>query len=156
EGCTNAYISRLESGHRIPSLQLIHEFARRLNVSPQWLATGVEELDDRAAVMDAEVALRLGEIEEARELYRQRLNDDSTDPLARASSGRSPGCTWCTRTPPSGPATPAGRSTSSSAPRTTPMSRSRTRSSPTPRSRRAARRQRSTISVGDASCSAPT
>src|SRR5256714_15688556 len=55
-GCTNAYISRLESGHRIPSLQLIHEFARRLNVSPQWLASGGEELDEGPAALDAGVA----------------------------------------------------------------------------------------------------
>ncbi|HEY6054431.1 MAG TPA: helix-turn-helix transcriptional regulator, partial [Gaiellaceae bacterium] len=38
-GCTSAYISRIEAGQRIPSLQLIHEFARRLRVSPEWLAT---------------------------------------------------------------------------------------------------------------------
>jgi tetratricopeptide (TPR) repeat protein len=87
EGCTNAYISRLESGHRIPSLQLIHEFARRLNVSPQWLATGIEEIDDTAAALDAEVALRLGELDEARELYRKRLADEPNDKVALAGLG---------------------------------------------------------------------
>jgi tetratricopeptide (TPR) repeat protein len=87
EGCTNAYISRLESGHRIPSLQLIHEFARRLNVSPQWLATGVDEVDDSTAAMDAEVALRLGELDQAQELYRKRLDDSPNDPVALAGLG---------------------------------------------------------------------
>jgi tetratricopeptide (TPR) repeat protein len=87
EGCTNAYISRLESGHRIPSLQLIHEFAKRLHVSPQWLATGVEETDDGAALLDAEVALRLGELDEAREHYRARLAEDSNDPVGLAGLG---------------------------------------------------------------------
>jgi tetratricopeptide (TPR) repeat protein len=86
-GCTNAYISRLESGHRIPSLQLIHEFARRLNVSPQWLATGVAEVDDRVAALDAEVALRLGELDQAQELYRKRLDDDPNDSVALAGLG---------------------------------------------------------------------
>jgi tetratricopeptide (TPR) repeat protein len=87
EGCTNAYISRLESGHRIPSLQLIHEFARRLHVSPQWLATGVEELDDDATLLDAEVALRLGEYEQAREHYRARLAEDPNDVVGLAGLG---------------------------------------------------------------------
>jgi tetratricopeptide (TPR) repeat protein len=87
EGCTNAYISRLEAGHRIPSLQLIHEFARRLQVSPQWLATGVEEVDAGAALLDAEVALRLGEVDEARELYRQRLNENPNDVVGLVGLG---------------------------------------------------------------------
>jgi tetratricopeptide (TPR) repeat protein len=86
-GCTNAYISRLEAGHRIPSLQLIHEFARRLGVSPQWLATGAEEVDEGAALLDAEVALRLGELGEAREIYRKRLDENATDPAALAGLG---------------------------------------------------------------------
>lgn len=87
EGCTNAYISRLEAGHRIPSLQLIHEFAKRLRVSPQWLATGVEECDNNAALLDAEVALRLGDLNEARELYRQRLAEDPNDVAGLAGLG---------------------------------------------------------------------
>ena len=87
EGCTNAYISRLESGHRIPSLQLIHEFARRLDVSPHWLATGVEEVDHSAAALDAEVALRLGELDQAQELYRKRLDDSPNDAAALAGLG---------------------------------------------------------------------
>src|SRR5438876_4373684 len=86
-GCTNAYISRLEAGHRIPSLQLIHEFARRLHVSPQWLATGVEERDDSASLLDAEVALRIGELEEAREIYRSRLAEGPRDAAALAGLG---------------------------------------------------------------------
>src|SRR5205823_5647639 len=59
-GCTNAYISRIESGNRIPSLQVIHEFARRLGVSPQYLATSVEVLARAYALtgaLDAAIAL---------------------------------------------------------------------------------------------------
>ena len=39
-GCTAAYISRLEVGARTPSLQMINELAKRLDVSGQWLAIG--------------------------------------------------------------------------------------------------------------------
>jgi tetratricopeptide (TPR) repeat protein len=87
-GCTNAYISRIESGNRIPSLQVIHEFARRLGVSPQYLATGVEEADVDGALLDAEVALRLGELDEARVRYEARLADDERDPAALGGLGQ--------------------------------------------------------------------
>lgn len=73
-GCTTAYISRLESGGRVASLQLVNELATRLNVSPQWLATGVEPLEAASSeIVDAEVALRLGDLDEARRLYSDRL-----------------------------------------------------------------------------------
>jgi len=87
-GCTNAYISRIESGNRIPSLQVIHQFARRLGLSPQFLATGVEEEDVDQALLDAEVALRLGELDEARRLYRERLGDNERDPVALGGLGQ--------------------------------------------------------------------
>jgi tetratricopeptide (TPR) repeat protein len=87
-GCTNAYISRIESGNRIPSLQVIHEFARRLGVSPQYLATGVDEEDVDQALLDAEVAVRLGELDEAREHYRSRLADSPRDPAALGGLGQ--------------------------------------------------------------------
>ena len=41
-GCTAAYISRIEAGARVPSLQMINQLADRLGVASQWLATGVE------------------------------------------------------------------------------------------------------------------
>src|SRR5690349_21989650 len=73
-GCTAAYISRLEAGARVPSLQMVNQLAARLDVSGQWLATGVEATvvtpDD---LIDAEVALRLGELDEAETLYRAHL-----------------------------------------------------------------------------------
>jgi tetratricopeptide (TPR) repeat protein len=71
-GCTAAYISRLEAGARVPSLQMINQLASRLGVTGQWLATGV---DDAAPgeLLEAEVALRLGEIEEAERIYRAHL-----------------------------------------------------------------------------------
>ena len=41
-GCSPAYISRIEAGDRIPSLQLLREMGRRLGVSEDYLATGTE------------------------------------------------------------------------------------------------------------------
>jgi tetratricopeptide (TPR) repeat protein len=73
-GCTAAYISRLEAGARVPSLQMINQLAVRLDVSGQWLATGVEAATaDPADLVEAEVALRLGEVEEAERQYRAHL-----------------------------------------------------------------------------------
>lgn len=73
-GCTAAYISRLEAGARVPSLQMVNELAARLDVSGQWLATGVEAVDVAPTdLIDAEVALRLGEIDDAEALYRAHL-----------------------------------------------------------------------------------
>jgi tetratricopeptide (TPR) repeat protein len=86
-GCTSAYISRIEAGDRVPSLQVIHEFARRLRVSPVFLATGVDEDEEKGELLDAEVALRLGEFEDARRLYRKRLAADPGDPDALVGLG---------------------------------------------------------------------
>lgn len=57
-GCSAAYISRIERGERIPSLQVLRELARRTGVSEHHLAYGSERLD-------AEVAERIGQVEEA-------------------------------------------------------------------------------------------
>ncbi len=87
-GCTAAYISRIEAGERVPSLQLIHEFARRLRVSPQFLATGVDAADALDDLIEAEVALRLGELETADAMFRERLEQDPTHPQALAGVGQ--------------------------------------------------------------------
>src|SRR2546421_4834995 len=71
-GCTAAYISRIEAGARIPSFQILREFAKRLGLSADYLATGVEEGTDADRVDDlfeAEVALRLDNLEQAEGLY---------------------------------------------------------------------------------------
>jgi tetratricopeptide (TPR) repeat protein len=77
-GCSPAYISRIEAGDRIPSLQLLREMGRRLGVSEDYLATGTERGDELAELMDAELAMRLDEPEKA-----QKMFDDA---LAKASS----------------------------------------------------------------------
>jgi tetratricopeptide (TPR) repeat protein len=74
-GCSPAYISRIESGDRIPSLQLLRELGRRLGVSEDFLATGAEDSATRTAELaQAEVALRLDELDTAEDLYTQALS----------------------------------------------------------------------------------
>jgi tetratricopeptide (TPR) repeat protein len=89
-GCTAAYISRLEAGARVPSLQMVNQLAARLDVSGQWLATGVEAaVVTPADLIDAEVALRLGELDEAEALYRTHLEEgDPARAVALAGLGQ--------------------------------------------------------------------
>ena len=89
EGCTAAYISRIEAGARVPSLQILHEFAKRLGVSPEFLATGRLDAEGLSSeLLEAEVALRLGDEERAAELYEAaREEADSPAALARAQLG---------------------------------------------------------------------
>jgi tetratricopeptide (TPR) repeat protein len=89
EGCTAAYVSRIEAGARVPSLQILHEFARRLGVRPEYLATGSLGGEDLSAdLLEAEVALRLGDEDRAAELYESARTDaDSPAALARVQLG---------------------------------------------------------------------
>jgi len=66
-GCSAAYVSRLERGERTPSLQLLRELGRRLGVSEEWLATGREGEAASLELLGAELALGLGELDEATE-----------------------------------------------------------------------------------------
>jgi tetratricopeptide (TPR) repeat protein len=87
-GCSPAYISRIEAGDRIPSLQLLREMGRRLGVSEDYLATGKERDDQASALIEAELALRLDEPEVARKLYGEALDRAATkDERAHALSG---------------------------------------------------------------------
>jgi tetratricopeptide (TPR) repeat protein len=82
-GCSPAYVSRIESGDRIPSLQLLRELGRRLGVSEDYLATGSDPRERDGALLEADVALRLGELDEAEALY-ARLIDDAPAEAERA------------------------------------------------------------------------
>jgi tetratricopeptide (TPR) repeat protein len=90
EGCSPAYISRIEAGERIPSLQLLREMGRRLGVSEDFLATGLEREaggEDRM-LLDAEVSLRLGDLDDAERAYREVLDKAETTALqSRALAG---------------------------------------------------------------------
>src|SRR5579862_7916545 len=89
EGCTAAYVSRIEAGARIPSLQILSEFGKRLGVSAEYLATGNRGAEELSSdLLEAEVALRLGDEERAAELYETaRDTADSPAALARARLG---------------------------------------------------------------------
>ena len=78
-GCSSAYISRIERGERIPSLQVMRELARRLGVSEQALAFGHETLDDAVAAQ-----VRAAEAAEASDDTVERAR--AYQALARAAS----------------------------------------------------------------------
>jgi tetratricopeptide (TPR) repeat protein len=87
-GCSPAYISRIESGDRIPSLQLLRELGKRLDVSEDYLATGAVDHGVRGAELaQAEVALRLDELDAAEELFQQILGSAVTDAEAGVRLG---------------------------------------------------------------------
>jgi tetratricopeptide (TPR) repeat protein len=72
QGCSPAYVSRIEAGQRIPSLQLLRELGKRVGVSADYLATGADVGPDGglpAGLLDAEVALRLDDVDAAAEGY---------------------------------------------------------------------------------------
>lgn len=90
DGCSPAYISRIEAGERIPSLQLLREMGRRLGVSEDWLATGLDRdlLAEDRTLLDAEIALRFNELDNAERLYAQALEGATTNvERARALAG---------------------------------------------------------------------
>jgi len=80
-GCSPAYLSRIEAGQRTPSLQLIRELGRRLGVPADYLAVG-EIAAPVERVTEAEMALALGEREQARQGFSELV--ESPDPVERA------------------------------------------------------------------------
>jgi tetratricopeptide (TPR) repeat protein len=67
------YICRIEKGDRVPSLQLLRELARRLGVDENYLAVGAARVDETESLVEADVALRLDQLELAEHLYTQTL-----------------------------------------------------------------------------------
>lgn len=87
-GCSTAYISRIESGDRIPSLQVIRKLAVRLDVRESWLAKGLDKLEPDDELLTAELELRLGEVDDAERRYRLLLGESTTSRVrARAEAG---------------------------------------------------------------------
>jgi transcriptional regulator with XRE-family HTH domain len=83
-GCSAAYISRLEAGDRVPSLQLLRKLALKLNADEQYLATGTQAVEQTPPeLVEADVAHRLGDHEFAKERYEWVLEATSA-PAARA------------------------------------------------------------------------
>jgi len=82
-GCTAVYICRIEHGDRVPSLQVLRELARRVGVDEEFLATGTARVEEVDGLLEADVALRLDQLELAEHLYTQAL-EGTTDPVRRA------------------------------------------------------------------------
>jgi tetratricopeptide (TPR) repeat protein/DNA-binding XRE family transcriptional regulator len=84
DGCSPAYISRIESGARVPSLQVLRELARRTSVSESHLAWGESEpVTPVDPLSEAELTLRLEGPAAARRRARQVLQG-ATDARTRA------------------------------------------------------------------------
>ncbi|MFL5935815.1 MAG: helix-turn-helix domain-containing protein [Gaiellaceae bacterium] len=84
--CTAAYVSRLEKGERIPSLQLLRRLASRLGADADELASG-RPGSANDPLLDAEVALGLGDTLEAERLFTAALDPDDRALRARALAG---------------------------------------------------------------------
>ncbi len=85
-GCSAAYISRLEAGQRVASLQLLRKIAGKLSADEEYLATGVARERPRSGeLVEADVALRLDDLDTARDLYERALQT-SADPRAKAEA----------------------------------------------------------------------
>ena len=85
-GCSAAYISRLEAGERVPSLQLLRKLAVKLEADEEFLATGVASGPRLPAeLVEADVALRLDDLQLASELF-ERLLQTTSDRRTRAEA----------------------------------------------------------------------
>jgi len=90
EGCTSAYVSRIEAGARVPSLQVLREFAQRLAVTVDYLATGAQKRQEDVpdALTEATLAAGLGDVERAESLFEEVLTlETDARSRARASAG---------------------------------------------------------------------
>jgi tetratricopeptide (TPR) repeat protein len=85
-GCSPAYLSRIEAGQRIPSLQLLREIGRRLGLSADYLAVG-QAPPPVDPLTEAEIALALGHRAEAKLLFAQLHADSDGPDRARAATG---------------------------------------------------------------------
>jgi tetratricopeptide (TPR) repeat protein len=84
--CTPAYVSRLEKGERIPSLQLLRRLAERLGADADQLASGSAPAA-ADPLLDAELALRLGARDEAQAAFERFVTHDDVRLQARALAG---------------------------------------------------------------------
>src|SRR6185295_18844850 len=88
DGCTPAYISRIEAGERIPSLQVLRELGRRIGVSAEYLATGGATASEvEQALVEAEIALRLGDLGAAEASFREHEEAAELTVRSRALEG---------------------------------------------------------------------
>src|SRR5688572_25255612 len=78
-GITAAYISRIEAGMRQPSVKALRLLARRLDLSPEYLETGMdlkEEQERELRLAEAELELRLNDdVPSAEQHFRELLEE---------------------------------------------------------------------------------
>jgi transcriptional regulator with XRE-family HTH domain len=91
-GVSYAYVSRIESGERLPSLKVLRILARRLGVPLDYLETGARvpaAAERELRLGDAELELRLGrDLEKAERVFREELEEEEEPALAaRAHAG---------------------------------------------------------------------
>jgi transcriptional regulator with XRE-family HTH domain len=79
-GCSAAYISRIERGERVPSLQVLRELARRCGVSEAHLAWGNRRRPN------PDVIERMRDVETAESSGSKAERADAYAALARAAS----------------------------------------------------------------------
>lgn len=84
EGCTAAYLSRVEAGQRIPSLQILTRLAESLGTTAEFLATGKHPEPD--PLFEAELAAGTGDTDLARRLYSQATKSAPPTVGARADA----------------------------------------------------------------------
>jgi transcriptional regulator with XRE-family HTH domain len=86
-GCSAAYISRIERGERVPSLQVLRELAQRVGVGEAELAYGREPLDPDVsrAVRDVEAAEAAGNGGDVARTYQALARAASRAARARSS-----------------------------------------------------------------------
>ena len=77
-GCSPAYISRIEAGERIASATVLRELAQRLGVGEEYLARGGKTAV-ASGLDDAEIALRLDQVDEAKRLFEAAFMGAWTD-----------------------------------------------------------------------------
>ena len=90
DGCTGAYVSRIEAGARTPSYQILRVFAEKLGVSADYLATGGATEDNVFGgddLLEAELAARAGDLDTTRRIYREAKGSGSPRLAARADFG---------------------------------------------------------------------
>jgi transcriptional regulator with XRE-family HTH domain len=89
DGCTPAYISRIEAGARTPSFQILRVLAKSLGVTADFLATGDSGLGTphRDKLLEAELAAHSGDPDGARSLYDAARTKGGPQLAARAELG---------------------------------------------------------------------
>ena len=85
--CAPAYVSKIESGERTPSLQLLRQFGRRLGLSADYLATGSDDSEAELALADGQLALRLGDEAAARSVFEKLVSSKEADIRCAAELG---------------------------------------------------------------------